>query len=313
MFSVVLPVYNGERFVDKAIESVLKQTVEDFELIVINDGSTDATLCVLERYKQNQKVFCYTKQNQGVSAARNMGIELAKGEYIAFIDADDLWQENHLCVLSEMINTYRDAGMYCTFARTALVNGRIIDECDYFKDKPETVYVKDFWAEYDKDKSAKMFNVISTCVTKEACDRAGGFPVGCKIGEDLEFSLRVSAYYPVVLSSRSTTLYRKANSTATKDISFDPDWNFFNTVQELYDDDDISTQTKKSIKNVMTWFTIRKCRHLLIDNRRTEAYKCYKQIGKTHLKKDKLLTAMLFLFPTKLTKYIFRLRWKNNA
>ena len=90
--SVVIPAYNYAHFVGEAIESVLAQTYEDFEVLVIDDGSTDNTREVVQAYvdKDNRVRYVY-KDNAGLSAARNTGIEIATGAYIAFLDADDLW------------------------------------------------------------------------------------------------------------------------------------------------------------------------------------------------------------------------------
>lgn len=89
LISVILPVFNGEKYVEQAVESVIAQEYEPLELIVVNDGSVDNTERVLEKYKG--KIRYYYQQNKGVSAARNKGLEVAMGEFITFIDADDTW------------------------------------------------------------------------------------------------------------------------------------------------------------------------------------------------------------------------------
>ncbi|NES72852.1 MAG: glycosyltransferase family 2 protein, partial [Okeania sp. SIO2D1] len=95
LISVIIPVYNGEKTIRDTINSVLKQSFADFELIIINDGSTDSTLEVINSFQDHRlKVFSYPNAGQG--ASRNRGIELAKGEYISFIDADDMWTSDKL-------------------------------------------------------------------------------------------------------------------------------------------------------------------------------------------------------------------------
>lgn len=86
--SIILPVYNGEKYIENAIESVLAQTLTDFELIVINDGSTDSTLSVINRFK-DKRIKIITQENQGPGASRNNALKIAKGDYIMFLDADD--------------------------------------------------------------------------------------------------------------------------------------------------------------------------------------------------------------------------------
>ena len=85
--SVVIPAYNCAEYVGQAVESVLHQTIADWEIIVVDDGSRDHTRLVLEKY--SDRIRYIYQQNQGVSIARNCGIELARGEFIAFLDADD--------------------------------------------------------------------------------------------------------------------------------------------------------------------------------------------------------------------------------
>ncbi|MBD5213528.1 MAG: glycosyltransferase family 2 protein [Bacteroidales bacterium] len=88
--SIILPVYNGEQYLSESIESVLSQTYDDFEFIIVNDGSTDHTQQIISAYSQrDQRVKIILQENSGVSAARNAGIDSAKGEYLTFIDADD--------------------------------------------------------------------------------------------------------------------------------------------------------------------------------------------------------------------------------
>jgi len=314
LFSIIMPVYNGEKFIDNAIESILRQPVSDWELIIVNDGSKDNTAKVLEKYTQNERIHIITQKNGGVSVARNTGIKASRGSHIVFLDADDEWHESHLSVMQKLISEYPDAGLYGTFTKTELVNGKEITECSFFKNRDESVYLPDFFEEYHKDKSAKMFTVITTCISKEAMEKAGGFPIGCAIGEDLELSLKVAAYFPVVLSKTITATYKKENSTATKNVSFDPDWGFFERVQKIYSDKTVPDTKKENLKKVMDWFTMRRCRHYIIAGERKKAFNAFCSIGKGSVsKKDMLITTVLLMLPSKAVGYIFAKRWRGKA
>lgn len=95
--SVIIPVYNLEKYISKCLESVVNQTLRDIEIIIINDGSTDGTIECINKYSEvDSRIKIYTQKNQGVSTARNKGIELSKGEYITFIDGDDTVHTNML-------------------------------------------------------------------------------------------------------------------------------------------------------------------------------------------------------------------------
>src|SRR5690349_3602213 len=94
--SVIIPTYNRAQFIARAVDSVLEQTYKDFEIIVIDDGSSDNTQEILKAYEG--KIRYVYQQNKGISAARNRGIQEAKGEYIAFLDSDDVWKPEKLSV-----------------------------------------------------------------------------------------------------------------------------------------------------------------------------------------------------------------------
>ena len=94
-FSIIIPLYNKEKDIKKTLKSVLNQSFEDFEIIIINDGSTDNSEEIVKSII-DKRIFLYTKNNEGVSIARNYGVEKATSGFIAFLDADDYWHPNHL-------------------------------------------------------------------------------------------------------------------------------------------------------------------------------------------------------------------------
>lgn len=120
MFSVIIPLFNKAPYIQRAVESVLKQTFQDFEIIVINDGSTDGGE-LLEGYKDD-RIKVISQENQGVSIARNTGIKHASYFYIAFLDADDYWHKNYLKISSDTILKFKDVTMIGSYySRTNLL------------------------------------------------------------------------------------------------------------------------------------------------------------------------------------------------
>lgn len=111
MFSVIIPLYNKEQSITNTIQSVLDQTFQDFEIVVVNDGSTDKSV---ERVKafDDPRIRIIDKPNGGVSSARNRGIKEAKYEWIAFLDGDDWWAKSYLLTLNKLIIEYPNAGIY---------------------------------------------------------------------------------------------------------------------------------------------------------------------------------------------------------
>lgn len=129
--SVIIPVYNSEKYIGRCLESVLNQSYRYFEIICIDDGSTDCSTQVLDRYRE-----CYPgvihvcrQKNRGAAAARNKGILLAKGEYITFVDNDDWLDCDWLEILSSKIEMKEAADVICSGYRRPGEHGRIIWEC----------------------------------------------------------------------------------------------------------------------------------------------------------------------------------------
>ena len=125
--SVILPVYNGERHIAETIESVLGQTYGDIEVIAIDDGSTDGSLAVLDRFGADLSI--HTQENAGVSATRNRGAQLAAGELIAFLDQDDLWYSHKLTRQVEVFETSEDVSFVYSDFDLIDSTGRVVERC----------------------------------------------------------------------------------------------------------------------------------------------------------------------------------------
>ena len=112
-FSVVIPLYNKEKYIARSISSVLHQTYENFELLVIDDGSTDES-CRVAASIEDSRIRLIHKKNGGESSARNFGIKHSSNDYIAFLDADDEWAPNFLRTIAGLIHAYPKASIFST-------------------------------------------------------------------------------------------------------------------------------------------------------------------------------------------------------
>lgn len=118
LISVIVPVYNVKPYLSECVDSILKQTYENFELILIDDGSTDGSGDICEEYsKKDDRISVIHKKHGGPSSTRNVGVEFSKGDYIAFVDADDIITENYLEILYENIISYGADVSICKFLR----------------------------------------------------------------------------------------------------------------------------------------------------------------------------------------------------
>lgn len=108
MFSIIVPVYNAEKYIRECIDSVLKQAYACWELILVNDGSTDESLSICKSYESDSRIHVYSKENEGLSATRNFGMAHAKGEYVMFLDSDDCIEP---CSLERFEKIIRETGV----------------------------------------------------------------------------------------------------------------------------------------------------------------------------------------------------------
>ncbi|MCG3881880.1 glycosyltransferase family A protein [Psychrobacter sp. Ps3] len=200
MFTVVIPLYNKELSIKNTIKSVLNQTCQDFEIVVVNDGSTDNSVKMVKSIKDN-RIRLIQQKNQGVSAARNRGIKEASYDWIAFLDADDLWEVNHLEEINKMMALFPDEKIYVTSFEYS--DGRVM-----FKHKRQTPIFKieKYFQEALKE------NIIWTSivvVNKYCFSKVGGFNTVLTNGEDLELWARLAREWGIVKSSATTATYRK--------------------------------------------------------------------------------------------------------
>lgn len=199
MFSVVVPLYNKEISVQNTIQSVLTQKFKEFELIIVNDGSTDNSLEVVKQI-QDPRIRIIDKPNGGVSSARNKGIEEAKFEWIAFLDADDLWENNHLTEVKRMINQYPNEKLFATSFKYS--DGRIMKKLNRDSDiYLVSNYFKDILDEYLVWTGILVAN-------KSSLIDAGLFNVKLSRGEDLDLWERLARRNNIVKSKIVTSTYR---------------------------------------------------------------------------------------------------------
>ena len=201
-FSIIIPLYNKAPYIRKALETVCEQTYHDYELIMINDGSTDNSAIVAEEYLRTTDGIDYkiiTQPNAGVAAARNNGVAQASGEYIAFLDADDWWESTYLERMAQLIKDYPEAGLYA---------------CNYYYHKDGTNIIKvdiptgyfNYPKEYFNNFAMPVFTG-ATMMHRRVYDDMEGFPLGIKLGEDFLLWAKVAMNYKVAFLNEPLAYY----------------------------------------------------------------------------------------------------------
>jgi len=202
-FSVIIPLYNKENYIENTLKSVLSQTLDDYEIIIVNDGSTDKGPEIVKNIRDS-RIRIIDQQNQGVSAARNKGIENSNGTLIAFLDADDYWFPNHLKELSDLHTGFPDCGIYCSRYKIKTTSKHF--STPHFNDIPE-----DFSGIVDNYfHSNRPFRITWTsclAIPKNTIAKYGGFTVGVTNGQDNELWTRIGIYEKIVIGNQCTSIY----------------------------------------------------------------------------------------------------------
>ncbi|EGK02952.1 MULTISPECIES: glycosyltransferase family 2 protein [Dysgonomonas] len=203
-YSVVIPLYNKEDSIVKTVKSVLNQEYAQFEIVVVNDGSTDKSLERLSQI-QDDRIRIISTENGGVSHARNVGIREAKYEWIAFLDGDDIWEKNYLHEMVLFMEKYSDAQMYGANRYIINKSGDIVrKKCRLNAD------FMGYLLPYYKYASSMgpLFFLSSTIVNKEKSIEIGLFDETLSFGEDMDFIIRFTFYNKVAFYNRYLIYYR---------------------------------------------------------------------------------------------------------
>ncbi|AFZ33235.1 glycosyl transferase family 2 [Gloeocapsa sp. PCC 7428] len=207
--TVIVPAYNAEQTIVAAIASVQQQTLRDWEVIVIDDGSCDRTSELLSRIQEpRMQVHRYT--NAGVSVARNRGIAHAQGEYLAFLDADDLWSTDKLACQVAALEQHPDAGV--AYSWTYFMN----DTATMIHAAPPVWFTGNVYAPLLVRNF--LYSGSNALVRRDALELVGGFDATLTHGEDWELFVRLAAVVEFVVVPKPQVFYRQSPTSASAQV-----------------------------------------------------------------------------------------------
>ena len=199
-FSVVISVYNKSHFVAQTITSILNQDFTDFEVIIVDDGSTDNSLEILRGFT-DKRITIYPTKNQGVSAARNFGMYKANTDIIALSDGDDIWLTNHLSELKMLIEAFPNCGIYATSYQKHFFNNYTTQPKFADVDDPFFGILKDYF------KTSIVDNILWTsavAIPKKTIEQNYIFDETLGCGEDTDLWMSIANNFDVAFSSKVT-------------------------------------------------------------------------------------------------------------
>lgn len=304
MISVVIPLYNKEQQISHTLQSVLHQTFQMFEIVIVDDGSTDGSVAEVEKI-HDDRIRLIHQKNAGVSAARNRGIAEAKYDLIAFLDADDEWKPDYLKTQYGLCQKYPDCSIFA---------------CNYeFRDsdgnvRPTIIRKLPFT---ESDGILINYFEIASCshpplwtsavmVKKEAIKKVDGFPLGIKSGEDLLTWARLAVKYPIAYSK---------NILAT--FILDPSHSINRKPKRLHDAGDpvgdglkklmtgISTSQKQGFKHYLSmWYKMRTSVFLRTSDIKNTWKYALKSLKYNILNSKVYLMMMMVLLPSCVQQFI---------
>jgi len=205
-FSVIIPLYNKEKYIKSTLDSVFNQSFKNFEIIIVDDGSLDNSLAVIKEYNSS-KIKIFSQDNSGPSVARNLGIEKAIGNFTCFLDADDYWCSDHLANFKDSINKYPLEKVFCNnykikFSEKSLKKATF----SYLPDFSQIVLIKNYF------KSSMLYSIAtssSICIESQVI-KNNKFDTTLLSGQDTDLWIRLGLKYSYIFNKNTSFIYDKS-------------------------------------------------------------------------------------------------------
>lgn len=302
MFSIVMPLYNKAPYVRKAVESVMGQTYGDWELIVVDNGSTDGSGDIVASVTDSRIRTVRLEENIGPGAARNRGVAESTAEHICFLDADDWWEPTFLEEMAGLMERHPNAGIYGT-GFYIVKNGRkrvapIGVEAGFTEGEINYCHV------YARTLCMPLTS-ISVCMPRAIFDEAGGFPTDVRLGEDFLLWIRIALTHKVVLLDRPLANYNQDVAVAFRGTHHlhPPERNMLWHLEELTALEASNGDYKQLVDNLRTYSLM----NYLLDRRYCSAAR--QELAKVDWSRQPIHTQRLYQQPIwklRLRQYILK-------
>ena len=306
-FSVVIPLYNKGPYIKRTLDSVLKQTIQSFEIIVIDGGSTDNGPSVVKDF-DDPRIRFFQQKRTGVSAARNQGVNISQSDFIAFLDADDEWMPQHLETIQKLQKKFPQAGAYTTAYKIQEVSGRL--RWAKYRAIPPTPW-EGLIPSYFKSAALGEIPVLmaTVCIPKNIFIEMGGFSEGSWYGEDADLFGKIALKYPIAFSWYVGAIYHieAANRICNRPLPLVPE-PFVKTALQSIENGTIPKGMLNDLKEYVAIKEIFRAENNLFAGKREEAAQNLKMC-KTHYHWDyRLILLVMITIPYPLLQKTRKLR-----
>lgn len=309
-FTVIIPLYNKEPYIKRALETVLNQTYDNFEMIIIDDGSTDEGVRIVSSI-QDTRIKVFSQINSGVSAARNRGALLAKNQYLAFLDADDTWEPNFLQEISNLIDEFPYAGIYATNNKFIYPSGKVMLESfsDLFNGK-NTGIIEDYFGLFAKIQKSPFSN-SNLCIPKKIYDEFGGYKEGVKLTEDSDLWCRIALKYDIAYNIRPLANYFMALEGSTHSIFEPKEFQVALTLKDSISQNQVKKELISSVKKLISFQNLSLVKRAILSGEKMFVIrKIFNYAMWISYPKDSIICLVSLFLPSKLFTY-FRTKKLN--
>lgn len=301
-FSVIIPLYNKESFILEAVASVLAQSFDDFDIIIVDDCSTDNSLQVVQNIVSDKIKIINHQKNSGLSASRNTGIKASESLYMTFLDADDLWKPNFLETIKNLIDKYPESKIYAT---------------NYIELYPNNVYIlpknnipvtedcilEDFFL---YNLGQPLYHPCSVCISRMIFNNIGFYDETITYGEDVDFNIRMNLKYKIAYSPTPLMVYRMFSENQITNTALK------NKVITDFQKYEKEAMTNPSLKKYLDFNRYIMCKIYKHENDIMNFNKLFSEIDTKNLNKKQLLLLKCPIFILNLLKQIKSILIKYN-
>jgi glycosyltransferase involved in cell wall biosynthesis len=301
--SVIIPLYNKGQHIARAINSVLNQTVQNFEIIIVDDQSSDEGPEIVRSY-HDPRISFIEQDHRGVSGTRNHGVDLAKHDFIAFLDADDEWMPRFLETILRLIEKYPEAGLYTTAWKIGITEGNT--QWPKFQGIPAYPW-EGLLPDYFRSGALGDDPVMASDVVipQEIFHKMGGFPQDYWYGEDTDLFGKIALKYPIAFSWEFGAIYHvdASNRSVEKRMPLDYEEPFVKTARSALMNGDVPEEIKESLDEFIAKKEIYRSYWNLHEGKIETARGIIQQCTTKLRKKEKITLLILTKLPSPL--YLF--------
>jgi len=284
--SVVIPLYNKEQYIGRAIESVLKQTVPSDDIVIVDDGSTDNSADEVEKFN-DPRVRLIRQQNAGEGATRNRGVTESHNDLVAFLDADDEWKPNFLLEIQRLYRNFPACGAYATSYEIIDPGGT--KSYPSLEGVPPAPWIGIIPNLFKMLELSNPFFPSSIAIPKDVYHDLKGFPEGIPQGADRMMWVCLGVQYPIAFSPSSQVLYHREAINRACNSRFTRDPVTAKLIDAMLENREVPLALIEDLKDYSASLKIQRVYHLVINGRAQEARELLGAIGSNRKYRNKIL------------------------